>query len=110
MPSLVQTPVPGSRILLCAGDSVRVTLSSRQPLPGGKAFVRTTIPASDAADGASSFPWRDIEMDRRPDGSFSATIPLDDPGVFALKALFVPVGADGAEGEPVWPDGENVSI
>lgn len=106
MPRLYQYPAPGASILKCAGDILSVTLSADGGLPPGAAFVRTTIPA-ESRRAAPGFPWRDIAMSRRRDGSFIAEIPLRSPGVFAVKALFVP---DSGDGEPFWPDGDNLHV
>ena len=107
MMRLSQNPPPGARLLRMAGDRIEIYLSLGGRGGKGRAFVRTSIPAS-AADGAMGDEprWRDVPMEHCADGSFRTEIPLPAVGTFAFKTLFIPDGED----EPVWPEGGNVAV
>lgn len=109
MAILLQKPAPGGRILLCAGDTLEVSLAAQGVLPRGRAYVRTSIPAGPEPVDAGGFPWRDVEMECR-GGDYRARIQLAVPGVFAFKTLFVPDNGNGGAGEPLWPEGGDVVV
>ena len=103
-------------MLLHAGDTVTFELASDGIGPGtawlrsnlhGAAIRRTEIVAATEHDVAPlDRDWFDTPMERAEDGNFYITVPVSEPGFFQAKTLFLPENST----EPVWPEGQNVSI
>jgi starch synthase (maltosyl-transferring) len=114
----VMTPAPGERILRFVGDVVQFQLrGADQVLPqNGRAILRTnlgkavTLRKEIISTYSGKRPlsiafWRDIPMQRQPDGSWLLELPVTEPGYFKAKAYFV-----DAFGRQLWPDGPDLGI
>ncbi|MFZ0482775.1 MAG: amylo-alpha-1,6-glucosidase [Desulfobacterales bacterium] len=114
--SVIQNPVPGTRILMFRGDtrSFILTLAHSQK---GSAWFRTNIGHAKTTrkeiitEVENNRPplgrdWFDLPMKRIDDQRFIITVPLCEVGHFEGKCFFLPKG----ETRPVWPEGPNVVI
>jgi len=116
MGSLVQTPRPGEHLLRSCGDTAKFTLKLSQPAQGagwlrtnvGRAALRRReiIDQVENEVPVRAGDWYDIRMHRGGPATFTAELPLTEVGCFQAKAFFMPEN----EVDPVWPDGENVTV
>jgi len=113
---IIQSPAPGTHILMFRGDTRSFTLFLPYPQKGG-AWLRTnigqakTVRAEIITEVESNRPplgrdWFDLPMKRIDDQNFIITVPLCEVGHFEGKCFFLPKG----ETRPVWPEGRNVVI
>ncbi|OQX22767.1 MAG: glycogen debranching protein [Desulfobacteraceae bacterium IS3] len=126
---LIQTPNPGTRLLMFRGDTVTFTLSVPSD-EKGTAWLRTNIGNAKTArleiirevlydDPPLRRDWSDIPMILISHSSlltshfslltshfFQVTLPLCEVGHFEAKCYFL---RDG-ESDPVWPPGQNTVI
>ncbi len=109
-------PNPGSSILKWAGDSLTITLNIGKER-AGQAVFRTNIggaavrraeirAATENGTPPLAQDWQDIPMLTKGGGLYTITVPLDEVGIFAGKACFIPAGTY----VPEWPDGDNLII
>jgi hypothetical protein len=117
MDSLVMNPAPGERWLRFVGDRARFSL--RLPpaqAAGARALLRTNLGKADRlrqeviATYAGKNPfsiafWRDVPLERQPDGEWTVEIPLTDVGFYRAKAYMV-----APDGRQIWPDGPDAGI
>ncbi len=125
---LIQTPGPGTRLLMFRGDTITFTLSVPSD-EKGTAWLRSNIGNAKIArqeiirevlydDPPLRRDWSDIPMNRTesslPTSHFSLltshlfqlTVPLCEVGHFEAKCYFLREG----ESDPVWPPGQNTVI
>ena len=106
------------RCIFTTGELVEFTLfPDATGLPPGRAVLRThlggaairraeRLQKSRTWRAAAGLDWRDLEMHRRKDGSFTLRLPLVETGCFEAKCCYIP-----DDGSPVrWPEGENFRI
>lgn len=111
----VQSPAPSQHLLRHRGD--RLTFSLRLPQAhDGAAYLRTNLGQAaarrreviDHVEHGSPIlerDWHDLSMEAKGDGLFELTLPLLETGRFQAKSFFLP-----AEGDPIWPAGDNVVL
>ena len=113
---IIQTPLPGTRMIRFCGDLLTFTLTLPRT-QAGSAWVRTNIGHAKIIRNEiikevekNKTPlgraWFDIPMKRVDERRFEATLPLCEVGHFEAKCFFL------SENEtlPVWPEGPNVAI
>ncbi len=115
-PGLRHTPTPGTRLVRHKGDTVTFQLLLPEPRRGqawlrtnvGKARIRRRERIEFVERGRPLLEqdWHDQPMRREGPCHFALRLPLSEVGWFQAKAFFLPEG----ESEPLWPEGENVSI
>jgi len=106
------------RCIFTTGELVEFTLfPDATGLPPGRAVLRTNLGGaairraellkkSRTWRAAAGLDWRDLEMHRRKDGTFTLRLPLVETGCFEAKCCYIP-----DDGSPVrWPEGENFRI
>ena len=113
---MTQTPPPESFILKWRGDTLFVSLTLDTPRRGhaalrtniGHADIRRREIIAETEEGTTPLAraWADIPLDETSPGVFSATLRLDEVGVFSGKACFFPEGSH----VPEWPDGANFHV
>ena len=113
---MTQTPAPESFIIKWRGDTLSVSLSIGSPRKG-RAALRTNLGHADIRRGEIiaeteegitplARAWTDIPLKETSPGVFTATVRLDEVGVFSGKACFFPDGSD----IPEWPEGSNFHV
>lgn len=111
-----QTPDPGSRRVVYAGDIVVFSLELPRPAEG-TAFLRTTLGRApvqrsevirhiEQDSPALAADWHDLPMKQAGPNRYTISVPVFEPGRFEAKALFLPKDSI----QPDWPAGENVVI
>ena len=113
---MIQTPATDSFLLKWLGDRLDVTLSLDKPRKGRAAFRtnlgnasvrrREIIDETERDTTPLAKAWNDVPMAEVRPGVFSASIPLDEVGIFSGKACFFPAGSD----TPEWPAGANLHV
>ncbi len=113
---LEQTPAPGNRLLLWAGDVLAVSLRVAPDKPGqavfrtnlGRADVRRRelIAGTESGEPVLARDWHDIPMPPAGDGTYAVRVPLTEVGWFAGKACFIPAGTH----VPEWPAGGDLVL
>lgn len=111
-----QSPPPGERLLLKAGDvlTVELRLNAAQ---SGVACLRTNLGRGlvarkervayvERSRPVLAADWHDLPMEPLSDNRFAIRLPLLEVGEFAAKACFVPTGTR----RPVWPQGGNLTL
>jgi len=111
-----QTPAPEDFLLKWRGDTVTVTLTLDAPRKGRAAFRtnigharvrrREIIAETERGETPLAKAWTDIPLNQISPCEFSATIPLEEVGIFSGKACFF---AEGSH-VPEWPEGRNTHI
>jgi len=112
------SPLPGTRVVRHAGDTLTFTLAfpEAQPGTGWQARLRTTLGRAERVReeilqshfeklplaGAA---WRDLPLQAKPDGTWSIDLPLTEVGYFKAKAYAI-----DPKGFQHWPDGADVGI
>ena len=113
---IVQSPMPGTRMIRFCGDLLTFTLRLPQAR-AGTAWVRTNIGHAkiirneiirevEKNEAPLGRAWFDIPMKRIDDQCFEATLPLFEVGHFEAKCFFLEEG----EAQPVWPSGPNTAV
>ncbi len=113
---LIQSPIPGRRMVKFCGDTVEFTLVSPDP-QDGTAWVRTNIGRAkvirseifrqvEQDETPLGRAWFDIPMKRLDPQSFKVTLPLCESGHFEAKCFFLQEN----EKIPSWPQGPNTVI
>ena len=113
---LTQDPQAGSNLLKWRGDRLHVELHVEPPRKGraalrtnlGRAEVRRREIIEETEKGVTPLAraWTDIPLEEVSPGRFTASIPLDQVGVFSAKPCFFPEGSH----VPEWPEGGNFHI
>ena len=113
---MTQVPATGDFMLKWRGDTLAVTLSIGEPRKGraalrtnfGHADIRRREIIAETEEGTTPLAkaWTDIPLKEVSPGVFSATLRLDEVGVFSGKACFFPDGSD----IPEWPEGANFHV
>ena len=112
------SPLPGTRVVRHAGDSLTFTLQSHNGEIGAgwQARLRTNLGRAERVReeilqshfgrlplaGAA---WRDLPLKPTADGQWSVTLPLTEVGYFKAKAYAI-----DPKGFQHWPDGPDVGI
>lgn len=116
MRSPTMIPAAGERLVRFVGDRVRFTIaSSAQAGDGWRAVLRTNlgrgqqvrdevVTAIGAGQPFAGASWRDIPMNRGPDG-WTLELSLPETGFFRAKPYLV-----DAKGWQRWPDGHDVGL
>ena len=110
-------PSPGTRLLVCAGDVLDVTLRVPGGERPGRAVFRTNlgqaarrraeiVAHTERDEPPLARDWHDLPMQPVGHGLFRVRVPLLEVGWFAGKACFIPAGSE----TPEWPDGENLIV
>jgi len=111
------TPAPGERLLRFVGDRIRFSLRMPDGAPAGsRALLRTNLGKADrtrrevirthAGKNPMSIAfWRDVALERQPDGEWSVELPLTDVGFYRAKAYYV-----DPHKRQIWPDGEDAGV
>lgn len=110
----VQTPEPGTHLLLYTGDVLTFVLRTEGR---GRAYLRTnignaavrraeTISIVDHGLVPAGQDWHDIPMTDEGNGVFSLRLGLVETGHFEAKCCFLPEKSE----EFLWPDGPNVHV
>jgi len=114
---MIQTPMPGERLVMSKGDCLTFRLDLDRPIVG-EAFLRTNlgrgkvrrqevIAFTERKRPVLHTDWHDLPMRQAGPTSYSITLPLLEVGCFEAKAWFQP--ADG--GKNLWASGrENTKI
>ena len=113
---MLQTPSPRAFLLKWRGDMLDVSLTVEPPRKGRAAFRtnighagvrrREIIAETERGELPLARAWTDIPLAETAPGRFSASIPLEEVGIFSGKACFFPEGCD----VPEWPEGENIHV
>ena len=113
LPSITQSPPPGtSRVLFC-GDCLLFTLTLDKDA-AGNAWVRTNLGTAGVArqeiidrveknEIKLDEAWSDIQMNKKSATEFQILLPLHQTGYFQAKCFFIPEN----QSVPVWPEGDN---
>ncbi|MCQ2393476.1 MAG: glycogen debranching enzyme N-terminal domain-containing protein [Kiritimatiellae bacterium] len=111
-----QLPAAGSYQLRWRGDSLEVSLQLDAPRKGRAVFRteiggaalarREIIEANDQALTPLEKHWRDVPLTETSPGCWTASLPLDEVGIFKGKCCFFP--ADSTT--PEWPEGDNLTV
>lgn len=116
MARLIQTPAPGSHILLYTGDTFDFILESDSPVKG-KAYLRTNIgnahlrraeiiSSVENRTAQAAQDWHNIQMNRIDEFTFKVSLSLVQEGHFEAKCCIFP----DENTEPIWGEGDNVHI
>ncbi len=114
--ALIQTPVPGAKLLRFRGDLQRFSLRVKKGATGA-AWLRTNIGwagigrreiigAVERDEAQLGLDWFDLPMVRIGADRFEIGVPLAQVGHFGAKCYFQP---DNGEA-PLWPPGQNVTV
>jgi len=114
--ALIQTPIPGEKLLRFRGDLVRFSLRVQNGAKGS-AWLRTNIGwagigrreiigAVERDEAQLGLDWFDLSMVRTDADRFEIRVPLSQVGHFGAKCYFQP---DKGEA-PLWPPGQNVTV
>ena len=116
MTEMTQSPSPESFLLKWRGDTLDIALHLDKPRKGRAAFRtnigganvrrREIIAETEHGDVPMARAWTDIPLVEVAPGKFSASIPLDEVGIFSGKACFFPEGSN----VPEWPEGTNLHV
>lgn len=109
------SPAPGERLRRFVGDKIRFTLRAENPVPNGRAFLRTNLGRAAARrreiiaahTGGAAFAgesWRDLPL-RKNGAVWEIEIPLAETGFFQAKAYLT-----DARNWQHWPDGPDAGI
>ena len=111
-----QFPAAGSYLLRWRGDSLEVSLQLDAPRKGRAVFRteiggarlarRETIDANDQGMPPLERQWRDVPLTETTPGCWTATLSLDEVGIFKGKCCFFP----SERATPEWPDGDNLTV
>ena len=113
---LIQSPVPGTHILGCRGDSVLFTLALTE-MCAGTAFLRTNLGNAEIQrreiiqEVEDNTPilerdWFDIPMHEVSSNHYEIRMLLTEVGHFQAKCFWL----EPDNSQPNWPPGENVEI
>ncbi len=108
---LIQTPQPGSNLLLYRGDTVTFQLQIKN-LPTGEAFLRTNLGRADIRRTEQirfteqevpilDRAWHDLPLRKVADDMYEIRLPLSEVGVFEAKCWY----RHQTGAEPTWADG-----
>jgi len=114
--TLIQFPLPGTRLLRFCGDVICFSLTVPAGMTG-KAFIRTNLGHARIArreiirqiennESRLGCDWFDIPMKAAGSGRFDITLMLTEVSHFEAKCLFIP----GEGLDPIWPSGDNTVI
>ena len=111
-----QSPSPDAYLLRWCGDTLEVSLTLDAPrkgravfrteVGGAKIARRETIEQNDHGLTPLEKQWRDVPLAETRPGVWSATLRLDEVGIFHGKCCFFPEGAAA----PEWPAGGNLTV
>ena len=113
---LIQSPTPGSSILLHSGDCLTVQLTGKTAAEGS-AWIRTNLGRGDvrireilsyAEEGKAILDrdWHDLPMNHVKNDVWTITLPLTQTGCFQAKAFF----ESTPDRNVFWPAGENIVV
>src|SRR4030042_3483545 len=113
---VTQIPIPGKRILMFRGDTLKVELELSQKREG-EAYLRTNIGNAEIArnevirlveykEPILATDWFDVPMTRVDEKRFQVVLPICQVGHFEAKGYFLPKQNQ----KQIWPAGSNLNI